>query len=421
VHEHLRAIWAEKHKAEAAQDPTFATIPRFYFRAAEPAAPATAAAAPAQPAPASPQSTSSPGAPSDERGAVLGAGPSSTSLARLKLLATARQRLLSRKASQLLSKAQLEQLWLLLSKHVQRPAASAPPSSSSSTVAAGAAAARAAAARAAGGAAAAAAAAAGGAAATCSTTTAATNLASPSASASQPAPEGPRLQPEPEPRITYDSFVTVAAQMPPGARDNYMRASHFLKFPIDEEGAILITPYFQWVMRRCSQFQSMLELSAYDTNGTGRLSEAQLENYLTDLLPTLPALHDLQESFVPFYVCTAVRKFFFFLDAKRRGHVRVRDMLSSPILNELLELRRARLLDDEAKNNWFSTQTALAVYGEYLQLDTDQNGMLCPSELAQYGGGGLTPPFIENLFQECQTYDGERPSPSPSPSPIPWP
>jgi len=102
-----------------------------------------------------------------------------------------------------------------------------------------------------------------------------------------------------------------------------------------------------------------------------------------------------------------VRKFFFFLDPKRRGHVRIRDMLASPILNELHELRRESLGEEESKNNWFSQQTALAVYGEYLQLDADQNGMLCPAELGLYGGGGLTAPFIDNLFQECQTYDGE--------------
>lgn len=52
--------------------------------------------------------------------------------------------------------------------------------------------------------------------------------------------------------------------------------------------------------------------------------------------------------------------------------MRVRDILSSPILNELHELRRETLSEDETKNNWFSQQTALAVYGEYLQLDTDQ-------------------------------------------------
>ncbi len=44
-----------------------------------------------------------------------------------------------------------------------------------------------------------------------------------------------------------------------------------------------------------------------------------LENYILELIPTLPQLKCLEESFYSFYVCTAVRKFFFFLDPMRTG------------------------------------------------------------------------------------------------------
>lgn len=44
-----------------------------------------------------------------------------------------------------------------------------------------------------------------------------------------------------------------------------------------------------------------------------------LENYILELIPTLPQLNCLEESFYSFYVCTAVRKFFFFLDPMRTG------------------------------------------------------------------------------------------------------
>ncbi|KAG8469567.1 hypothetical protein KFE25_006022 [Diacronema lutheri] len=324
VQEHLRRAWEEKQRAEAAKDPTYAQVPRFYFRSSEPSA------QPSSP----PSSASGGGAPAPTDGDAP--APSSASLARHKLLAAARQRLLERKLSHVLDKGQLEALWLELSKGVSHGA-----------------------------------------------------------------------QPAAEPRIGYDAFVAVAARMPAPVSDNYMRASHFLKFPADDDGRICITPYFQWVMRRSSLLSSFLEVRAYDSTGTGKLTETQLENYITDLLPALPALEGLQESFIPFYVCTAVRKFLFFLDPKRRGCVRIREMLCSPILNEFNELRRPALSEEETKNNWFSQQTALAVYGEYLQLDTDQNGMLSPGELSQYGGGGLTQPFVQNLFQECQTYDGE--------------
>ena len=73
---------------------------------------------------------------------------------------------------------------------------------------------------------------------------------------------------------------------------------------------------------------------------------------------------------------TAVRKFFFFLDARRRGRIAIKEVLCSPILQELLDLRRPDLSPDDLRSNWFSQQSAAQVYDDYLQLDADQNGML---------------------------------------------
>lgn len=49
-----------------------------------------------------------------------------------------------------------------------------------------------------------------------------------------------------------------------------------------------------------------------------------LENYILELIPTLPQLDGLEKSFYSFYVCTAVRKFFFFLDPLRTGKENLR-------------------------------------------------------------------------------------------------
>lgn len=68
---------------------------------------------------------------------------------------------------------------------------------------------------------------------------------------------------------------------------------------------------------------------------------------------------------------TAVRKFFFFLDPKRTGRIYIKDMLTSPILAELYELRQEKLTPEELAQNWFSKQSALKVYDRYLKLDTD--------------------------------------------------
>ena len=117
-------------------------------------------------------------------------------------------------------------------------------------------------------------------------------------------------------------------------------------------------------------------------------------------------MQSLQETFYPFYVITAVRKFFFFLDPKRTGKIQIKDMLTSPILAELYELRQEQLNMDDALQNWFSVQSSLRVYDQYLKLDQDKNGMLKKHELSNFSKG-LTKIFIDRIFEEYQTFEGE--------------
>lgn len=60
------------------------------------------------------------------------------------------------------------------------------------------------------------------------------------------------------------------------------------------------------------------------------------------------------------------------------------------------------------ETNWFSAPSALSIYGHYLNLDKDHNGMLSKAELGGYGSGTLTTVFLDRLFAECITYDGEN-------------
>ena len=122
--------------------------------------------------------------------------------------------------------------------------------------------------------------------------------------------------------------------------------------------------------------QTRIGLSLYDVTGQGFLRESDLENYILELIETLPQLDGLEKSFHPFYVCTAVRKFFFFLDPLRTGKIKIQDVLAYSFLDDLLELRDQELSKDLQEQNWFSAPSALRVYGQYLNLDTDHNGML---------------------------------------------
>jgi hypothetical protein len=48
----------------------------------------------------------------------------------------------------------------------------------------------------------------------------------------------------------------------------------------------------------------------------------------------------------------------------------------------MLQLRDEELPKDLQEVNWFSAPSALRVYGQYLNLDRDHNGMLSQEELA---------------------------------------
>lgn len=106
---------------------------------------------------------------------------------------------------------------------------------------------------------------------------------------------------------------------------------------------------FNYAMRKVWLQQTRIGLSLYDYTGQGYLSESDLEVYIMEMIPTLPQLEGLERSFHSFYVCTAVRKFFFFLDPLGTGKVRIRDILACSFLDDLLEVFCIFIYDDSEK------------------------------------------------------------------------
>ncbi|XP_034624527.1 serine/threonine-protein phosphatase 2A regulatory subunit B'' subunit gamma isoform X3 [Trachemys scripta elegans] len=210
-----------------------------------------------------------------------------------------------------------------------------------------------------------------------------------------------------EAMINYESFLKVGEKAGPKCKQ-FFTAKVFAKLlHNDPYGRISIMQFFNYVMRKVWLHQTRIGLSLYDVAGQGYLRESDLENYILELIPTLPQLDGLEKSFYSFYVCTAVRKFFFFLDPLRTGKIKIQDILACSFLDDLLELRDEELSKESQETNWFSAPSALRVYGQYLNLDKDHNGMLSKEELSRYGTGTLTNIFLDRVFQECLTYDGE--------------
>ncbi|EDV23688.1 uncharacterized protein TRIADDRAFT_57146 [Trichoplax adhaerens] len=207
--------------------------------------------------------------------------------------------------------------------------------------------------------------------------------------------------------ISYEDFMKVSAECGPKCRSFFNAVTFSRLLQGDPYGRISIMQFFNYTMRKVWMHQTRIGLSLYDVAGQGYLREPDLENYILELIPTLPQLGGLEKSFYSFYVCTAVRKFFFFLDSMKTGKVKIVDILNCTFLDELLELRDEDLPQERQNANWFSATSALRVYGQYLNLDTDHNGMLSRDELSKYGTGTLTNVFLDRVFQECLTYEGE--------------
>ncbi|KAG5442428.1 Serine/threonine-protein phosphatase 2A regulatory subunit B'' subunit gamma [Clonorchis sinensis] len=186
--------------------------------------------------------------------------------------------------------------------------------------------------------------------------------------------------------ITYENFKKAGREASPKAK-SYFTASLYAKLVEPEERLcrIEILSFYNHVVKKVWLQQARIGISLYDVTGEGYLREMDLENYILELLPSLCQLSQLEPSFHVFYVCTAVRKFFF-LDPLRAGRVRITDILASTYLDSLLELREPQTTEAQLASNWFSHQSAMRVYGSYLQLDEDRNGMLTRAELSSGKG-----------------------------------
>ena len=155
--------------------------------------------------------------------------------------------------------------------------------------------------------------------------------------------------------INYENYCKVA-KIAGEKFKKYLTASTFARLVSVSScsGKISIMSLFNYAMRKVWLQQTRIGLSLYDYTGQGFLTETDLESYILELIPSFPQLEGLEKSFHSFYVCTSVRKFFFFLDPLRTGRIRIRDILTCNFLDDLLELRDEEIPKDAQELNWFS-------------------------------------------------------------------
>ena len=217
----------------------------------------------------------------------------------------------------------------------------------------------------------------------------------------------------------------------------YQMNEHIFYFSLFIPSSIhCILFYCRFIQRSLDVELTILKLTPYAHEyKNGYLVEKELEKYIFELIPDIAGCRNLPESFYPFYVFTASRRFFFYLDSKHNYRKLSIDLLAhSTIMEEFLFFKRLsefeltqkeqqnQILNDENKTpivtetsatNWFSSENVTNVYTSYINLDKDQNGMLSQRELIGLNSTvvGLTPSplqltsvAINRLFEEYITY-----------------
>ena len=203
-------------------------------------------------------------------------------------------------------------------------------------------------------------------------------------------------------RINYKDFQIVGEKNQ--MFSEYFKPSTFLKFDKDKYGRIEVLSFFHHVVRKNSIEENKINLSLSDVCCEGFLIDKDLEGYIKKEIRNFPFYDEINDEIKEYYLLVAQRKFFFFLDPKRTGKIYINDIVTSNILTEFLEMSETNHTPNEMASNWFSLQNFWNIYKKYVELDKDKNGMLSKEELIKYGPG-LTPIFIDRIFEEYQKYE----------------
>eukprot|EP00596_Hydrurales_sp_CCMP1899_P007168 CAMPEP_0119047896 /NCGR_PEP_ID=MMETSP1177-20130426/55670_1 /TAXON_ID=2985 /ORGANISM="Ochromonas sp, Strain CCMP1899" /LENGTH=396 /DNA_ID=CAMNT_0007023055 /DNA_START=233 /DNA_END=1423 /DNA_ORIENTATION=+ len=220
--------------------------------------------------------------------------------------------------------------------------------------------------------------------------------------------------------LNYDEFISYCDKCPESIQ-RYFTAQYFLMLPKDKTGAITSEAFLRFVQRSIDVENTCLQLIKYakgKDSAMGFINELELERFILGRIPDISACDDLPESFHPYYVFTASRRFLFFLDSRRTRRIRVKKLAHSAVMEEMLFLQRISRHEEEidrktftnqVNNNWFSGSNALRVFSIYVELDKDQNGMLSQEELLAFTGLSnesvqLSATAVKRLFEENITY-----------------
>ena len=224
-----------------------------------------------------------------------------------------------------------------------------------------------------------------------------------------------------QPSLSYDEYVELSrgedSVVPAGMRRFVSSPSVFLTLTRNDSGRILTEDLLHFVQRSMDVESTLLHLLRFASNGLSAgcfITEQELERYLFKLIPEISGHESISRAFYPYYVFTAARRFFFFLDPKRTRRINIKKLGHSTVMEELLYLKRLSQVQNavdpsQVATNWFSGQNALKLYSLFLELDRNKTGCLSVDDMLQFPGtpdeaAQLTRIALERIFEANVAY-----------------
>jgi len=139
-----------------------------------------------------------------------------------------------------------------------------------------------------------------------------------------------------------------------------------------------------------------------------------LETFLQSKVLSCKYYEGIPESFLPFFLCGISKAILYFLDPVHRSRVRIRDLVRSPYLRQLLSDPNGNLQPGLGElsgplgkvfRTWFCWQTQENLFTAYKHVDEEGYGLLSMDNLRNLPGLGITEAFTKQLFLTVQTYD----------------
>jgi Ca2+-binding EF-hand superfamily protein len=228
-------------------------------------------------------------------------------------------------------------------------------------------------------------------------------------------------------KTDYKDFARRADQVLSPDAAAFFKGSIFQKFNVTTRVPIVdVEEFLRNIQREIDVEMVYLDLLVHAAD-PHCITETELENFLFQYIPRIGVLMDMPDAFKPYYSFTAVRKFFFVLDERRTQSISIAALAESPVMEEFLFLMRlsqseaarqdVKTFDAQLMGCWFSLESTMAIYNGFLDLDTDQSGMLSESEMSKFQGCGLSNTIrrdiacqftglaVHRIFQETVVYE----------------